>query len=89
MDETDLEKGAALLEGCSGADIENITNLVALQVVRKARIQEKLEEVCISPEDFREGVNEFVKERKQTMYNKEIESRSNPNNLFNLILGNQ
>lgn len=58
----DLTKAATFLDGCSGAEIENLVNLVALQVVRQSRIQKRSGPV-IEAKDLFEAVETFNKER--------------------------
>ena len=60
----DVEKAAKALVGCTGADIENLVNLIALQTVRMARINHKIE-ACIHAEHLEDGVRAFMEERKK------------------------
>ena len=46
LSDMDINKSATFLDGCSGAELENLINLVALQAVRASQISKK--EPCIS-----------------------------------------
>ena len=62
LPERAITKAATFLDGCSGADIENLVNLVALQTVRQARISNNLEP-CITEDLLNGAVETFNTER--------------------------
>ena len=62
LKDMDMNKAATFLDGCSGADIENLVNLVALQTVRQARIQNN-DNPCITVESLNLAVESFNTER--------------------------
>jgi hypothetical protein len=62
LPEKAITKAATFLDGCSGADIENLVNLVALQTVRQARISNNMEP-CITEDILNGAVETFNTER--------------------------
>mmetsp|Transcript_40622 Transcript_40622/g.61897 ORF Transcript_40622/g.61897 Transcript_40622/m.61897 type:complete len:315 (+) Transcript_40622:439-1383(+) len=61
-----LGKAATQLDGCSGADIENLVNLVALQAVRKSRLNKHMEDPVIGDEELDHAVGVYNSERRQS-----------------------
>ena len=55
---------ANITDGFSGAELENVVNLTALQTLRKARIQRK-REVRIEAKEFRDFAVDFIKEQQE------------------------
>lgn len=71
----DLNQAASQTEGLSGAEIENIVNLAALQSVRKAQSM-KLDSVELQSPDFLLFVEGFMQDKKNSQ---SIGMRNNPN----------
>ena len=61
----DITKAAVMMENCSGADIENAINLLALQTVRLARLNGRSSQPSISADQFLESISEFIKEKNK------------------------
>jgi len=61
-----LGKAATTLNECTGAEIENVVNLVALTSARR-QIHEMREEVIITDADLQKGAESFMKEKKSMM----------------------
>lgn len=61
----ELTKAAMMLENCSGADIENLVNLVALQTVRVARMQGGGQQPKITINQFFGQLQDFMREKNK------------------------
>jgi cell division protease FtsH len=66
-----IETAAKSLEGYSGADIENLVNLMALQNVRQSRM--KHQTPLIKDEDLVRAVSEMIPERNKSKEKKRDE----------------
>eukprot|EP00347_Sterkiella_histriomuscorum_P003112 403365543 len=64
LQDKDLQLAAKYTEGCSGAEIENVVNLAALQSVRKAQSL-KLTQVNLVGEEFIGYVEYFIQEKRK------------------------
>ena len=62
LSDYDISRVATFLDGCSGAEIENLVNQAALQTVRQAR-KDRVRNPCIRMPDFEKAVESFKRER--------------------------
>ena len=62
LTDQDINKVATFLDGCSGAEIENLVNQAALQTVRQAK-RDRVRYPCIKMADFERAVQGFNRER--------------------------
>ena len=76
LPERAITKAATFLDGCSGADIENLVNLVALQTVRQARISNNMEP-CITEDLLNGAVETFNTERAVQAERNNMNSQQN------------
>ena len=66
MSDDDLQKVATLTHGLSGAEIENIINLAALQSVRRA-VQSKAKNSKLEGKELVEFTNNHIEAQKAQM----------------------
>ena len=58
----ELSYAAFALDGCSGADLENLVNLMALHTIRTANLNNNHNPI-VSTDDFNQAVRNFIQER--------------------------
>jgi ATP-dependent Zn protease len=80
IDEKSLMNAAFALDGCSGADIENLINLAALQAVRVSNMSGNRKNPSLSNSEFEDAIKNFINERKNSMQSPRITSYSSKSN---------
>ena len=60
LSDQDINKAATFLDGCSGAEIENLVNQAALQTVRQAK-KDRNRDPCIGAPEFEKAIEVFNK----------------------------